>query len=193
MKNETGKENKVADALSRKTTVLTTLSTKVAFNPLPKSYEVDVDFEIILYTCTNHVNPKDFHIVDDFLFKDLLCIPHTSLRETLIKDAHLGGLASHFGQDMTFELIATRFYWPQIRRDTYNFVKRCATCQRAKGPSTNAGLCTPLPILRTVWDDLSTDFMLGLPKAQLIHGRVVFRSIQPLTSSNSILRLMRNL
>ncbi|KAA0038374.1 putative pentatricopeptide repeat-containing protein [Cucumis melo var. makuwa] len=179
-------ENKVADALSRKTTVLTTLSTKVAFNTLPKSYEVDVDFEIILYTCTNHVNPKDFHIVDDFLFKgDLLCIPHTSLRETLIKEAHLGGLASHFGQDMTFELIATRFYWPQIRRDTYNFVKRCATCQRAKGPSTNAGLCTPLPILRTVWDDLSIDFMLGLHKAQLIHGRVVFRSIQPLTSSNS--------
>lgn len=104
----------MADALSRKTTLLTTLSTKVAFNHLPKLYEVDVDFEKIWYTSTNHVNPKDFHIVD-FLFKgDLLCIPHASLREALIKEAHLGGLAGHFGQGKMFKLIATRFYWPQI-------------------------------------------------------------------------------
>ena len=62
--------------------------------------------------------------------------------------------------------MATRFYWSQIQRDTYNFVKRCATCQRAEGTSTNAGLYTLLPIPTTVWEDLSADFVLGLPKTQ---------------------------
>ena len=41
-------------------------------------------------------------MVEGFLFKgDQLCIPHTSLREDLIKEAYLKGLAGHFGQEKT--------------------------------------------------------------------------------------------
>lgn len=57
-----------------------------------------------------------------------------------------------------------RFYWPQVWKDINNFVWRCVICQRAKGTSTNAGLYTPLPIPTTIWEDLSADFILGLPK-----------------------------
>ena len=106
--------------------------------------------------------------MEGFLVKgDQLCIPHTSFREALIKEAHLRGLARHFGQEKTFQIIMKKFYWSQARRDINNFVKRCHICQRAKGSSSNVGLYTPLPIPKNMWEDLSIDFVVGLPKTQM--------------------------
>ncbi|KAA0045554.1 serine/threonine-protein kinase TIO-like [Cucumis melo var. makuwa] len=168
IKHKSGKENKVADALSRKHSLLSTLSSEViAFKHLPDLFEDDADFSRIWYKCVHHLKAEEFHIIDGFLFKgEKLCIPHMSLRETLLKEAHSGGLVDHFGQDKTLEILSSRYYWPQLRNDTNNFVKRCAIYQTAKGTSTNVGLYNPLPIPMSIWEDLSVDFVLGLPKTQ---------------------------
>ncbi|TYK23243.1 Transposon Ty3-I Gag-Pol polyprotein [Cucumis melo var. makuwa] len=129
--HQASKENRVADALSRKETLLTVLSTEItAFNHLPTT---DEDFGKIWSHCTDHIHDRDYHLVEGFLFKgNQLCIPHTSLREALIKEAHSGDLARHFG----------------------------------KGSSSNVDLYTPLSISKNIWEDLSIDFVLGLPKTQ---------------------------
>ena len=45
IKHQAGKENRVADALSRKETLLTVLSAEItAFNHLPTLYKTDEDF-----------------------------------------------------------------------------------------------------------------------------------------------------
>ncbi|KAA0041476.1 serine/threonine-protein kinase TIO-like [Cucumis melo var. makuwa] len=170
IKHQCGKENKVADALSRKSSLLTLLSMEIeAFKHLP-SLEEDVDFSKTWLKCSNFIKAGDFHIIEGFLFKgNQLCIPNTSLQEALLKEAHSGRLAGHFGQDKTFEIISKRYYWPQLRRDCNNFVKRCPTCQRAKGTSTDTGLYSPLPTPTSIWEDLSIDFVLGLPKTQRQH------------------------
>ncbi|TYK04383.1 Integrase, catalytic core [Cucumis melo var. makuwa] len=125
------------------------------------------DFGKIWSNCSNNIREGDYHLMEGFLFKgDQLCIPYISLREALIKEAQPGGLAGQFGQDKTFHVINKRFYWSQARRETNNFVKRCAICQRAKVTSTNTGLYTPLPIPKNIWKDLSIDFVVGLPKTQ---------------------------
>ena len=57
--------------------------------------------------------------------------------------------------------------------DSNNFVKRCSTCQKAKGSSTNVGLYYPLPIPESIWEDLPIDFVLGLPKTQINYDFVI--------------------
>ncbi|KAA0026079.1 Transposon Ty3-I Gag-Pol polyprotein [Cucumis melo var. makuwa] len=119
IKHKSGKENKVANALSRKHSLLSTLSSKlIAFKHLPNLYEDDANFNRIWYKRAHHLEAGEFHIVDGFLFKgEKLCIPHTSLREALLKEAHSGGLAGHFGQDKTLEILSSKYYWPQLQKD----------------------------------------------------------------------------
>ena len=47
-----------------------------------------------------------------------------------------------------------------------NFLNRCRICQHAKGKIKNTGLYQPLPIPKRHWDEISMDFVLGLPRMQ---------------------------
>lgn len=85
---------------------------------------------------------KDFPILDGYLFKgNMLCIPHTSIREAIIRDAHSG---------KTLDAIASRFFWPQLRKNVANYVTHCFVCQTYKGTAQNTRNCTfLLPFART--------------------------------------------
>ena len=103
------------------------------------------------------------------LFKgSQLCIPRSSMRENLIKEKHSGVLARHFGQDKIFALVARFYYWPQLQHDVKKFVQSHKVCQMEKGVRQNIGLYQPLPIPEKPWEDVSMDFILGLPRTQ--HG-----------------------
>ena len=75
-------------------------------------------------------------------------------------------MTGHFGQKKTYELLGDHFYWPKMRRDVIRFVERCITCHKAKSKLNPHGFYTPLPAPKIPWEDISMDFVLGLPRTQ---------------------------
>ena len=164
IRHKAGKLNRVADALSRRHTLLTSMHVTVpGFGSFSSLYETDPFFSSILAEVTSG-SRSDFTLTDGFLFRGVqLCVPDCSLRLKMIEELHTEG---HVGRDRTLQLVSASYYWPSLRRDVERFVERCRACQTAKGTASNAGLYLPLPIPTQPWTDVSMDFILGLPRTQ---------------------------
>ncbi|TKC11713.1 hypothetical protein FA727_23770 [Robertmurraya kyonggiensis] len=161
-----GKENVVADALSRRYVLFSTLDARLlGFEQLKELYEHDSDFGEIFRTCLKHGFNK-FYIFEGYLFKEnKLCVPNCSIRELLVREGHGGGLMGHFGVFKTLSLLQEHFYWPNMRRDVEKICERCLKCRKTKSTLKPHGLYMPLPIPTYPWVDLSMDFILGLPRS----------------------------
>ncbi|GKB66300.1 gag-pol polyprotein [Tanacetum coccineum] len=170
IKHKSGKLNKGADALSRKYTLLNHLQQKIiGFELLKHEYPDDPDFGVLFSHCqaTQNHSLGEFHVFSGFLFKQQrLCIPRHSIRIVLIQETHAGGLAGHLDIDKTTHLLRANFFWPKLARDVEHFIRRCLLCHRAKSQLSPYGLYMPLSVLLAPWEDVSLDFITGLPRTQ---------------------------
>ncbi|PKU68071.1 RNA-directed DNA polymerase [Dendrobium catenatum] len=167
IKHKAGSLNQVADALSRCHLILHVMQTKVVgLELLKENYAEDEDFSNIWIKCQEQPY-KLFHIKEGYLFFGAcLCIPRGSLRQAIISECHDGGMMGHFGRDKTLAVIQAKFYWPMLSRDVLRYVKSCSICRMAKTQGSNAGLYTPLHVPLAPWEDVSLDFVVGLPRTQ---------------------------
>jgi len=168
IKHKSGKENVIADALSRRYTMLSQLDFKIfGLQTVKDQYVDDADFKDAFAHCIHGKPWGKFHIQDGFLFRaNKLCVPASSVRRLLLQEAHGGGLMGHFGVYKTHEVLAAHFFWPRMRADVERLVARCNTCQKAKSRLNNHGLYMPLPVPTSPWLDISMDFVLGLPRTK---------------------------
>jgi transposase InsO family protein len=72
----------------------------------------------------------------------------------------------HFGVKKTKDILADHFFWPKMWRDVERFVAHCTTCQKAKSRLNPHGFYVPLPVPNAPWEDISMDFVLGLPRTK---------------------------
>jgi hypothetical protein len=84
----------------------------------------------------------------------------------LLHEAHGGSLMGHFGAKKIKDVLAGHLFWPKMRRDAERFVARCTTCQKVKSHLNLYGLYMPLPVPSAPWEDISMDFVLGLPRTR---------------------------
>ena len=87
-----------------------------------------------------------------------------ALRSQLLHEMHDIKIGGHSGVLRTFKKLAQQFYWPKMYQAVQEYLKKCDTCQRVKSETLSpSGLLQPLPIPCQVWDDITLDFIEGLP------------------------------
>jgi hypothetical protein len=109
-------------------------------------YDNDSDFAEIYNVCGHSAFGK-FYLMDDYLFKEnRLCVPASSLRELLVREAHGGGLMGHFRVAKTLDVLHEHFFWLKMKRDVQRICEQCIACRKAKSRVQPNGLYTPLSL-----------------------------------------------
>lgn len=85
-----------------------------------------------------------------------------------LHDSFVGG---HSGRDVTATRVKSLFFWKGMAKEIQHYVRNCVTCQKSKPDlAASPGLLQPLPIPNRIWDEISMDFIEGLPSS---HGKQV--------------------
>lgn len=87
--------------------------------------------------------------------------------QKLLEEFHSTPQAGHSGFYRTYRRLASNLFWKGMKEDVKQFVQACDICQRQKySPTSPGGLLQPLPIPEQVWEDVSVDFITGLPRSR---------------------------
>nr|GFB40758.1 retrotransposable element Tf2 [Tanacetum cinerariifolium] len=79
----------------------------------------------------------------------------------------------HPGSTKMYHDLKQHFWWSGMKRDVATFVSRCLICQQVKIEHQQAnGLLQPLDIPVWKWDEISMDFVTGLPRTQRRHDAI---------------------
>ncbi|KAL5562387.1 hypothetical protein UlMin_032134 [Ulmus minor] len=198
-----GKANRVADALSRKTS-----ATLMSIQGLPKLLQSDInslELEFIggqLSALTlqptimegmrgaQELDPNLFQIreavengtntefsisTDGVLsLKGRICIPEDEeLRNQLLTEAHTTPYSVHPGASKMYKDMKKDFWWLGLKKDVANYVAKCLVCQKIKAEHQRpAGVLQPIEIPEWKWEQISMDFVVGLPKTNNGHDAV---------------------
>ena len=72
----------------------------------------------------------------------------------------------HFGKTRTQKVINRYYWWPELVKNVREYCLSCDICQRIKAPRHRPyGLLAPLPQPDKPWQDITFDFITGLPPA----------------------------
>jgi hypothetical protein len=134
IKHKKGKENVIAEDLSRRYTLLIQLDYKIfGLEIFKDQYVHDANFKDVLLYCKDGKTWNKFIFNDGFVFRaNKLCIPASSIRLLLLQKVYGGRLMGHFGVQKTEDILVPHFFWSKMRRDMVRFVARCTTCQKTK-------------------------------------------------------------
>ncbi|CAL8111754.1 unnamed protein product [Orchesella dallaii] len=81
------------------------------------------------------------------------------LAKHIISYFHSTTLGGHLGMSKTYKKISERFWWKNMKKDVYNFLVSCETCQKTKVSHTApSGLGSSLKV-STPWDTVAIDLM----------------------------------
>lgn len=82
----------------------------------------------------------------------------------IIQNIHDSYLSGHPGRDATITLVSRKFFWPGSNQEIRRFVKNCDVCGRTTvWRDKKKGLLKPLPVPSQIWQEISMDFITGLP------------------------------
>jgi hypothetical protein len=103
-----------------------------------------------------------------------LCVPEVNeIRELILHEAHDSTYSIHPGSTKMCHDFKSRYWWYGIKRPVAEYVALCDNCQRVKAEQQRlAGLLQPLKIPQWKWEEISMDFVVGLPTTQLGYNSI---------------------
>jgi hypothetical protein len=107
---------------------------------------------------------KDDHRV--IWFKDHIVVPKDpEVRQQIVDEAHLSRYSIHPRSTKMYQDLKQHYWWTKMKIEIACYVARCDTCRRVKAIHMKAaGPLQSFPILAWKWEDISMDFIVGLPR-----------------------------
>jgi hypothetical protein len=107
-------------------------------------------------------------------FKDRLVVSkNRELKKKILDEAHLSKFSMHPGSTKMYHDLKPLYWWTRMKREIAKYVSECDTCQRIKASHLkSAGALQPLSIPSWKWDDISMDFIVGLPNTSRHHDSI---------------------
>jgi hypothetical protein len=101
-------------------------------------------------------------------YKKRICIPDLKeIGESILREAHDSAYSIHPGSTKMYHGLKSRYWWYGMKRTIAEYVALCDNCQRVKVERQRpAGLLQPFKIPEWKWEEISMDFIMGLPKTQ---------------------------
>eukprot|EP00253_Pinus_taeda_P017798 PITA_17798 len=177
IKHLKGKENRVADALSRKVQCVCRLSVSKWQSTLLEKIKEVADQDAVYHQIKQQIHQlsdkeiQQGYVLDDagvLYFHKRLYVPNENdLRKLILDEFHTSHYTRHPGYHKMVVALRKEYYWPRMKKDVAEYLARCLECQQIKTEHMHpAGLLQPLPIPKWKWEIISMDFITGLPRTK---------------------------
>jgi hypothetical protein len=99
-------------------------------------------------------------------FKDRIVVPKDAeVHQQILDEAHLSRYSIHPRSTKMYQDLKQHYWWTKMKIEIARYVAKCHTCRRVKAIHMKAARpLHSLPILTWKWEDISMDFIVGLPK-----------------------------
>ncbi len=186
MQYKKGKDNIVADALSRRPdhkadeqemSAMSASRTSAAIvDAIKAAYDTDGRCVDLLQQHQNGRMPAGMKVINGVIYaQQQTYVPNNAhVRTMLLREAHDSLVSGHLGVAKTAELLTRTYYWPGIHADVKAYVRSCLSCQSNKSSNQSpAGLLQPLAIPEVRWHTVTMDLITGLPRSKAGHDAIV--------------------
>jgi len=101
-------------------------------------------------------------------YRGKLYFPHSDeLHLHIIQQHHDTVLAGNQGQAKRFDLLHRGYYWEEMRVDVDLYDRDCHDCQWSRSSRhSTIGALWPSSVPDTLWEDISMQFVVGLPECE---------------------------
>jgi hypothetical protein len=99
-------------------------------------------------------------------FNDRIVVPKDAeVRQQILDEAHLSRYSIHPESTKMYQGLKQHYWWTKMKIEIARYVARCDTYRLVKAIHIKtAGPLQSLPIPTWKWEDISMDFVVGLPK-----------------------------
>jgi hypothetical protein len=99
-------------------------------------------------------------------FNNRIVVPkNDEIRQQFLDEAHLSRYSIHPESTKMYHDLKQHYWWTKMTIEIAHYVARCDTCRRVKAiHMKTAGPLQSLPIPTWKWEDISMDFIVGLPR-----------------------------